>query len=315
MKQITTHKALARISLPLLPAICLMAMMFLFSCRKQPAGAPPAEVGSELSVKNNRLVFSSTASYRGIVDNTPQEYMEAFMVRVKGMTNFTSYHEYLSSKGTAETHGIAGIGNEFLETILNKDAAVQIGNYIYKIDPGNERVYALKAEHEKEYADLVSGNTANPNVYEFSTSDDVLDLIESGEKKGDQALLCSESGIGGRHISYPIAGGTKNAYADFDRYGIYFSLHATIYPQGSWPSPYVFEFTNGIGAGYIYYHVRCDNTVSYAVSSGGSWTGTTQKYQSYQGSKNLNKVYFYYRVQNSSSGQYETPYFGFRVNI
>jgi hypothetical protein len=40
-----------------------------------------------------------------------------------------------------------------------------------------------------------------------------------------------------------------------------------------------------------------------------------KNFQSYQGFTPLSKTYFYCRVINSSNGQIETPYIGFRVNI
>ncbi len=40
-----------------------------------------------------------------------------------------------------------------------------------------------------------------------------------------------------------------------------------------------------------------------------------KNFQSYQGASPLSKTSFYYRIMNTSTGQIETQYTGFRVNI
>ena len=293
----------------------------LYSCKKEeiPQQQNPATV-LNVSVKNDLLVFKTTDDYREIVDNSSQEEKIKFTENVKSMNAFSSYYEYYSAKNPSVLSDASAIEVDFLQTILNKDAAVQIGDYIYKINKAQEKVFALHVSYSNEYNDVVSGNTSNPNILEFSTSDDVLDLIE--QQGGIKAinLLCSESGIGSRHEDEEVEENgvvVSYAYAHYTRAGIHFSLYAQIDPVPSNTFTYSFEFTGGVdaNAGQVYYHVRCKNTVDYQISSVGYHrTNTKQEYGSYEGTRSLNKVYFYYRVKKVSTGQYLTPYVGFRQN-
>ena len=184
--------------------VSLAAGIFLYSCKKEetPLQQNPANTFN-VSVKKDLLVFKTTDDYREIVDNSSQEEMIKFTENVKSMNDFSSYHEYFSAKNPTLLSEPSVIHNDFLQTILNKDAAVQIGNYIYKIDKAKEKVFVIHSSHANEYNDIVRGNTGNPNILEFSTSDDVLNLIEQqGGSKGvqTQGLGCSETGISGTDL-------------------------------------------------------------------------------------------------------------------
>ena len=306
--------------------VAIAASITIYSCKKetqtQLQQPPSAASDFNVSVKNNLLVFKTTEDYRNVVDNSSPEQMVKFMSEVKAMTNFTSYDKQYFSKNPSVLVDSTLINSDFLKTILNKDAAVQIGNYIYKIDIANEKVFALNASHETEYNDLVNGNTSNSNVQSFSTGDNVLDLIEeSGQKKAESTMLfCKEDGIGDKHEEKRLFENNQptNIFAitNFDRYGVYFSLYAQIYDVPA-NSPYVFEFTGGIaaGAGHIYYHKRCSDTKDYEISTAGVFrTNIKQEYEAYHGATSLNKVYFYCRIKNTKTKLYTTPYLGFRMN-
>jgi hypothetical protein len=266
--------------------------------------------------KGDRLAFASIGDYRRAVDQPSEETKKQFAHTVAALRGFTSFAKKQNSSPTLRTQRdqVASlIRDEYFASILNPDLVVQIGDHIFRVNPSTEHVYALPAANEKEYGDLIAENTGNSHVQRFSTGDNVLELIQTGGMSTN-SLFCGQSGIGGYTNAAPF--GTLTASADFNRYGLYFSLSASVSPIGSSGFMYTFEFTGGIGSsqGYVYYKPRCGNPVGYAISTKGSWTGTRQKYQSYQGSTNLNQVYFRYRIKNSGTGQYMTPYVGFRVN-
>jgi hypothetical protein len=267
----------------------------------------------KVSVKGDRLAFASVADYKRAVDEPSDRTKAGFARTVAALKGFTSLAEkQKSASPRAAGPDSAMIRDEYFAAILNADHVVQIGDYIFRIDPAVERVYVLPVEHEKEYSDLIAGNSRNTNLKVLSTNDDVLEKLQVAAQ-GTRGLFCSQSGIGSRHHNVPF--GAFTAYADFNKYGIYYSLNAAVDPYGSSGFPYVFDFTGGITAnkGYVYYHVRCGSTASYAIATGGSWKLTYQKYQSYQGSTNLNQVYFVFRIK-SSAGVFQTPNVGFRVN-
>jgi hypothetical protein len=208
---------------------------------------------------------------------------------------------------------------------LNSNLAVQIGGHIFRVNPSTERVYALPVANEKEYGDLIAENVLNPHIRTFSVDDEVLDEIEAGGeafRKGLQMGFCKETGIGNKGASTDIVYQTKmkgKATAAFKRYGIYFSLFALANDAGQNPT-YTFEFQGGIAAnqGQVFYHARCSNKAptSYTSSENGFQSDHDRKYQSYDGSRNLNKVYFFYRLKATSAfgGGYLTSFVGFRVN-
>lgn len=277
------------------------------------------EHGIEFNKEGNYLIFQSASDYENLADCEMDEHRQDVLKSIREVEGFKSLGDIDNSIAKSDRDYIS---SDFLLTILNSDAIVKIGHYFYKIDKANERVLVMHETFENEMTDLIDKNLANSHIWKLSTSANVIDEMEGmstveppldGEEE-----RCLESGIGERHVSIPLSDNlSKLAYADFNKWGIYFDLRATISPQGSWPSPYVFEFLGGIPSqqGYIYYHARCGTTASYSTSTSGTWQASSQKFQSYQGSKNLNKVYFYYRVRNASTNQYVTPFFGFRVNI
>ena len=283
--------------------VAIAASITIYSCKKetqtQLQQPPSASSGFNVSVKNNLLVFKTTEDYRNVVDNSSPEQMVKFMSEVKAMTNFTSYDKQYFSKNPSLLSDSTLINSDFLKTILNKDAAVQIGNYIYKIDIANEKVFALHASHEDQYVDVVNGNTSNSNVQSFSTNDNVLDLIEeSGQKKTESTMLfCKEDGIG----SY--AETTNYIYVDNDgeirlkgdlayrRFGIYFHLFAEGFIVDRLTN-IMTSINMKIEVDYNswYYHVRCGKTVG--PYTPGPFSGAGHyKYDSYEGSSSLNKVF------------------------
>lgn len=299
------------------PTIILLAALMLLGCSLQAMaqGRPSSVIN--ISVKGDRLAFASVADYKRAVDQPSKETKEQLARKIAALKGFTSFAQKQNSSTARQVDRESVkllIEDEYFASILNANLVVQIGDQIFHINPSAERVYVLPAAYENEYSDLVNENTRNPHIRTFSTNDDVIEAIQGGPNGQETLLFCTQSGIGGRYSQTLMGGGNKLATAEFKKYGIFFSLFATVDPQGTWPSPFTFDFTGGIGAnaGYVYYHVRCGNTVSYAISTKGSWLLTKQKYQSYQGSKNLNEVYFFYRLKDG--GSFATPPVGFRVN-
>jgi hypothetical protein len=305
---------------PTIPTFILAVATLLFAYLPQIAAAQPSPNRAiKVSVKGDRLAFASIADYKRAVDQPSEATKKQFartVAALKGFTSFAQKQNFSPALETSRDKVASLIRDEYFASILNADLVVQIGDYIFRVNPSRERVYVLSAANEKEYNDLIAENARNSNIRTFSTNDDVVDVIEAGGKGPE--TLCSETGIGGRHSEAPV--GSLTAMADFVRYGIYFTLFAMVSPYGSSGFPYMFEFTGGMSAnaGYVYYHARCGTTASYEISTKGSWTLMNRKYQSYQGSKNLNEVYFFYRLKNdfftTRAGQYATPYVGFRVN-
>ena len=304
---------------PLSAAILVLLVTHAFSLQPSVLGGDdaakthsPQASEFNVSIIKNRMAFKTVEDYERVVDNPKTELKNEFIKTINTLTNFNSYSKQLPSSGDRSTRDARSIKDEYFASILNPDLVVQIGGYIFKVNPASEKVYALPVDDEAQYKDLISENTANTKIRVFSTNDDVLDLIRNHGTE-TRSLFCNQSGIGNKSAGAYI-NGSNLVTADYTKYGIYFSLVAKIGSIGSWPSLYVFDFTGGKNKGYVHYHVRCGSTSDYSTATQGSWTGTYQKYASYQGSKNLNELYFGFRVKNAGTGQYVTPYVIIRQN-
>jgi len=277
----------------------------------------PLSDAIEVSVKGDRLVFSSIADYKRTVDEPSDETKEQF-ARTVAALGFTSFAQRQNPSLTLQTNSgelSSIVQDEYFASILNPDLVVQIGEHIFRVNPTTERVYALPVANEEEFADLIAENTLNSHLQSFSTEDNVLELIQA-KTPGTSLRFCTQSGIGGLGQSTPLAPLSEHTVsADFIRYGLFFTLQATVSHWTSSGFPYYFEFTGGVAAnlGAVYYHVRCGSTANYVIKTPGSWKLTYQKFQSYQGSTNLNEVYFMFRLTDST-GRVNLPYIGFRRN-
>ena len=115
------------------------------------------------------LIFKSLEDYEAVVDQPTKEVEMAFISEVSQMKHLT----YLKTKGEQKT-GVDLVGDDYLAQILSEDLTVQIGDWIYRVNKPEEKVFALSAENSDMYDDLVSENSANKLVLEFTTEDDIF---------------------------------------------------------------------------------------------------------------------------------------------
>lgn len=253
-----------------------------------------------VSVKNNRLVFATRADYERAVNESSPDVSGSIFERLQGLAGFTS----LAATANAMQRTAVGgptpslITDAHLRAILNPDLVLQIGDSILKVDPASEKVYVLPAAHEAEYADLVAERTSNPNIRQFSTNDDVLDLLAP-----DQApQRCEELGLEKEKVStggITFGADSMEGEVKYTALGFYYSLAAMITIPG--------RNSNAratVDLAPVYYHVRCGGTTGpYSVSN--YYLGTDGVYQSYQGARRLSAVCmrarFHGETRNSSN--------------
>ena len=296
-------------------AITLIATSFLYSCKKEKqvtnSSNEIATINSSensfakefnLTLFENRLVFKSVDDYKKVIDNPTEETIKKFKFAVNNFSNFKSYHELKNELNIKNSDDL--FNDPYFEAILNTDKAIQIGDYIYRINPKKEQVYVLASKFNSEYLDLVNENIANTNIKVYSTGDNVLELVESNLSSKGTAIFCPEGGVGGdadgEYFYAGVGAGTqRRATVDFIRYGVYFSLFARIYPSAG-GNEFVFDFNGTLG--YIHYKVRCGNTVDYGlISSGNQNQSAEQRFQSYQGSTNFTNYFFAFTPRYNSS--------------
>lgn len=244
------------------------------------------------------LVFESSDTYHSTISNLDSTHTANFLKKIGNM-DYTQAKEAINQKNEQNI-----IGDDYLASILNEDWIVQIGDYLYRVNKPNEKVFALPAKHIDQYDQLVDENLKNANILVYSTNDDVIELVENGLTGQEKGIFCKESGIGGKEsISNKVPIGNTGfefwCYNDYNRYGIYFSL--AVWVRSSAPNG-AYRFY--IQVENLWYHVRCGSTAgpySFPWYSNSPSTKNRHKYQSYQGSKNLNGVHV------KSRGRCEIP--------
>ena len=254
-----------------------------------------------LTAVGDRLAFQSIADYRKVVDQPDADLKATFLKTAASLGGFCSLKASPSS-----TDGPAAlIHDDYFKSILNPDLVVQIGEDIFRVNPQKQRVFVLKATLPDQYPDLLAENEANPNIRVFSTGQNVLDLIENPAlSTATENQFCKESGIGGYDRAtglLPVSGNLgMEGKLHFNRFGIYYSLFAEVGTAQSGTLELLIDLEP------VQYHARCGVTNGpynvYNYRSNSSPTFNYQKYQSYQGSKNLNKVNFRGRFKAKIGG-------------
>lgn len=266
----------------------------------------PNEFG--VSTDGKMLIFKTVDDYEKTIDGANANKHEILFQTIEGL-QFKNYFSKSETKSNEEN-----AMDNFLGKLLNPDGVIQIEDHIYKVDLPNEKVYVIEIKNkETDYNDLVAGNSSNKNVSVYSTDDDVLHAVKEGvvEKCGgigsfDKStskispppchdLIPFDCRIrffkGG--IIFNLYAEANAYYASIGFYNMYLELNPVYYvkrPCGS---------SNTTGP---------YNVVNYQSSIGAS---LYQKFQSYQGSRNLNQCQFRARVKvtgNDCSGNPYTVY-------
>ena len=233
--------------------------------------------------------FRTIGYYESIVDHHDDS-------KAQGVVEFINNSDFISYDKSNPSTNI--FNDEFMGAILNPDRVVKIAEWFIKIDPVSEKVFVISDEIENAYSVLLREDTRDPNLKVLTTSDDVTYLLQHPEDMNVPGIGCGETGIG----NYVVTFDDVNIFANewlfdgelrFAKFGIYYKLYALA--------------TSNISGVYklyidlepVYYHVKCGYTTGpYNVYNyqNNSAYAPTQKYTSYQGSKNLNEVYFRGRI-------------------
>lgn len=156
---------------------------------------------------------------------------------------------------------VSNLGANPLSEILNKDNIVSIGNYFIKINTNNENVYVLNKKFANKYSDLVNENLNNPNIFQYSTYDNVLSLLENDNLK---ARSCGAA-VANTYTSASKTNGNYEILAQgtYSAYGIYFLMYFSAETGGD--NPYLEEWD------ITYRTTTCGSYSSYAdVGHGGT---------------------------------------------
>lgn len=248
----------------------------IVGCKKEPIQTIGAKNSSEqtLQLKSTAyrsdgklLIFNSVADFDAIIERAGDDlYSE-----LKAL-EFKAFAETISSQSENV------LEDEFLSYVLNEDLAVQIGNYIYKIDKPKQAVFALPVAESASYSDLIAENTANKYVLAFSTEDNVFELLGEVESTEKSSTSCRNSQTGGDEwVEYANFIDVNNIYGNgtdkrykfernlkvrYDSWGIYKKLFTEFKHNEKWYG--IYDET--------YFTIAYQ--VSYQVKGGGSGTQT-----------------------------------------
>ncbi len=206
-----------------------MCVLTLFSCEKNDDQKSELNNSqnrsSSISLEDNRIVFNTVEDYENIMQDAfdtgaVPEILSGIKTELKSCS--------LSEDDNYD---------DFLLTILNSDNVVQIGEWLYKVDMENKQVSVLNSKYPELYTELLN-NIENELIYNYSTDDDVIDLVENGvfgdtQLKSTKGWFCKA----GKAASY-----TKTTWIDdfdmefklhYTRAGIYFALYAKVKESSS----------------------------------------------------------------------------------
>lgn len=189
------------------------------------------------------LVFNTVEDYMAVTDEVSDEFKNNFVAELNGLENFNSLSEKSENDMLKSEGGGLDtlIKSDYFKSLLNEDLAIQIQDYIFRINPLDEKVYVLDAKNFDEYSDLINENIENPDIKQFTTDQFVLSELYALPTDTLEYKGCNESGAPGKSSgdtkywkNIEIVGGVSTVIqllrfkpkVDYSKYGIYFELHS-----------------------------------------------------------------------------------------
>jgi hypothetical protein len=276
----------------------------------------------------NALKFASINEYKDAVDSNDNDVSR--LQSIDGFSSYTSLESTRSNEqppedpGGEDEYDVSNdqptfdkndyFGYGFLTSLLNSDKIVVIGDWICKVDLPNDRVLVLNKNNMGSYNDFINGNLSNSDVLNFSTSNEVVDLLDQMDSGTPYSELdfekCSDPTAGGdKDDAFFYNGNRKrlDAKASYERAGIFFSLIAKAKTQKRFLGIWWHD-----GNGYcsmsrieLDYKIRCKGGVSYYGNPcqfgclPGYSAGSTCSYRPYSGFTALK--YYRYQIDFSST--------------
>ncbi|MEE4001622.1 hypothetical protein V1T75_14850 [Tenacibaculum sp. FZY0031] len=257
-------------------SLVLMGIMFM-SCNNEEIIQPPHSnnyISESIQINSDgkklifltsedyeRFISSSTITNNETLSNKSLEKSKSTKLDIKFELSSQDYISY--SKYIAENNLENLIKDEILSEILNQDQIVQIGKFLYKLNLIEEKVYVLPAKYDSQYSDLVIENINNKNILVFSTSDEVIKIIENGDPKSNKKIGCSSRKANYKSNTTNIktinSNANMSATSRYEKYGIMFKLEAdvNIFDSNSWSDLRVYiAFEN------CSYKQRCGNSLN-----------------------------------------------------
>lgn len=297
------------------------------------------------------VVFNSFDDYKRFIGFSSEAEKDQFIREIKKSNSFQSLHDfsfqrYLELKMATlnrvedstlifELENWEDIqSSPFFGSLLNSNGMIQIDKYRFKVDYIGKKVYAIDtAKYVIDSSKFVSGNYTGKNIFEFSTEDEVLELLEVNNRPGEETfdgqslspefgrLVCwngenhaqgrEDKGIhtgtysGGPSPGLGSCGNTRLADLDcklvYQRAGIYFSLLSKIKSRLQNPSaPFgILLPVNSIMGmdGSVRFKPRCRNEVQWSSVNVNREEGNEIRRRPYESTRALSKYEFNLRFR------------------
>ena len=287
-----------------------LGMLVLSGCQKEEQIAVQPKPQADVAVSEGMLVFKTRDVfdvYNSQLDEVAKgTTLSNHLAQKETKLNFLSMRaasqKSISLPG-GRTMADQGIEDEYLASMLSPEGLVQIGEWIFKLDMPNKKCYALAQKDEILLGEMKKAAPFSDKIQAFSTDDEVLDLLENGQKSGRvTGLFCREDGQGEKDDKDFESFGFGGTYrldckVVYQKAAIYFSLQAKVKIQykdglGIWYAYPEFPYVTG----FYQWKPKCRDEIGresfgdYAVEE----TNEISR-RAYEASRGLNK--FWYRVQ------------------
>ncbi|HAA20333.1 MAG TPA: hypothetical protein DCR93_26550 [Cytophagales bacterium] len=159
------------------------------------------------------------------------------------------------------------ITDPVMAELVNADGVIRVGDWYFRLNVGEEAVYALHQDHAADYADLVAENLDNEFVLPFSINDEVLTEITFYDGKTTAQARQECSGAPGniitdnRYVSGGLGIRQNDTFLRYYRYGIGFALYVQVkwqYSQNNVLDPWRAHKAEDVYTRYrVGYEVKC----------------------------------------------------------
>lgn len=157
------------------------------SCKKDAALSENSLTSSlDAQLKSSTLYEVGNAM---LIFNTVNDFDKLIELSTDADNQILRDLSYISYTESLTSSQVNVIEDDFLSAALNKDQAIQIQNFIYRLNKLGGKVFALPVDKSSHYADLIAENVANPYVLAFSTEENVFELL--GEVVDNEAKSIS----------------------------------------------------------------------------------------------------------------------------
>ena len=123
---------------------------------------------------NSYLSFKDFDSYEKLLNDTENDY--AFYKQTQNY-GYTSYYQNHSEE--VENNEYPNINDKFLAHILSEDLTVEIGEFLFLLEPTSKTVYVSTESLDKsQYQQFIDRDYSDIQVLEFSFDDDIMGILQ-----------------------------------------------------------------------------------------------------------------------------------------